>query len=288
MSVPSVPADPVRHSEAPIGHARRDIGQALIGGLALFVGLGLLVAGVWALGWPRQFAELVRFDYHEHFLHDAGAFQIGLGVGLLVALIWRDAMATALLAVLVANSVHAYNHAVDLHLGGRASDPWLLGAVSVLLAAALWVRARQLGFVLGRVRPATTPALVPFVEQKTVVLATRRRDGSPVPTAVSLAVAGDRAVFRGYERAGKTRRLRRDASAELAPATWRGVPTGPAITCTARRLHGAEARRAARLLAAKYPLLHGVVVPLLHRLGRAKLGRTVYFELTPIPGATPG
>jgi hypothetical protein len=145
-----------------------------------------------------------------------------------VALIWRDAMATALLAVLVANSVHAYNHAVDLHLGGRPSDPWLLGAVSVLLAAALWVRARQLGFVLGRVRPATTPALVPFVEQKTVVLTTRRRDGSPVPTAVSLAVAG------------------------------------------------------------KHPLLHGVVVPLLHRLGRAKLGRTVYFELTPIPRATPG
>jgi PPOX class probable F420-dependent enzyme len=109
-----------------------------------------------------------------------------------------------------------------------------------------------------------------------------------VPTAVSLAVAGDRGVFRGFERAGKTRRLRRDTSAELAPATWRGTPTGPAITCTTRRLHGAEARRAARLLAEKHPLLHGVVVPLAHRLGRAKFGRTVYFELTPDPGATPG
>jgi hypothetical protein len=45
---------------------------------------------------------------------------------------------------------------------------------------------------------------------------------------------------------------------------------------------GAESRRAARLLAGKHPLLQGVLVPLTHRLGRAKTGKTVHFQLTPL------
>jgi hypothetical protein len=72
---------------------------------------------------------------------------------------------------------------------------------------------------------------------------------------------------------------------EVAPSTARGRPTGPGIQGTARRLEGAESRRAARLLAGKHPLLHGVLVPLTHRLGRAKTGKTVHFQLTPLaPG----
>jgi PPOX class probable F420-dependent enzyme len=69
---------------------------------------------------------------------------------------------------------------------------------------------------------------------------------------------------------------------EVAPSTARGRPTGPGIPATARRLEGAEAGHAARLLARKHPWLHGVLVPLTHRLGRAKTGRTVHFELTPL------
>jgi PPOX class probable F420-dependent enzyme len=220
-------------------------------------GLVMLAAGVWALESPRDFAAFVRFRYSEHFLHDAGAFQIGIGLGLFLALLWRDALAAALAAFLVANSIHAYNHAIDLDIGGRAADPWLLAALSVLLALALRQRLRQLGYVVGHVRPATTPALIPFVEQKTVLVTTHRRDGTPVPTAVSLAVDGGRAVFRSYEKAGKTRRLRKDPTVEVAPSTSRGVPTGPAINARARRLDGAESRRAARLLRRKHPLLQG-------------------------------
>jgi hypothetical protein len=53
------------------------------------------------------------------------------------------------------------------------------------------------------------------------------------------------------------------------------------VAATARRLAGAEYRQAARALARKYPLLHGVLVPLTHRLARRKTGRTVHFELKP-------
>jgi PPOX class probable F420-dependent enzyme len=94
-------------------------------------------------------------------------------------------------------------------------------------------------------------------------------------------VDGDRAVFRSFAKAGKTRRLRRNPALEVAPSTFRGRPTGPAVRGTARLLEGMEAREAARLLRRKHPLLHGLLVPLSHKVGRRKTGRTVHFELTP-------
>ncbi len=57
---------------------------------------------------------------------------------------------------------------------------------------------------------------------------------------------------------------------------------GVAIHGRARRLEGAEARQAAHALARKHPLLQGVLVPFMHRVGRAHSGRTVHFELVPL------
>lgn len=42
-------------------------------------GTATTIAGIWALLAPRSFAGAVNFPEHEHFLHDVGAFQIGLG-----------------------------------------------------------------------------------------------------------------------------------------------------------------------------------------------------------------
>jgi len=76
--------------------------------------------------------------------------------------------------------------------------------------------------------------------------------------------------------------MRNRPEVSLAPATARGKPEGATIHARARRLEGAEARYAARALRRKHPLLHGVVVPLGHRLARSKTGRTVHFELVPL------
>ena len=185
----------------------------------------------------------------------------------------------------MANTVHTINHAVDLDLGGRGSDPWGLAALSLLTAVALVVRLGQLGWVVGEVTPAASPVLVRFLRQKTALVTTYRQDGRPVGTPVSLAVDGDHAYLRSFEQAGKTRRLHHNPKVAVTPSTARGRPTGPTIQATARRLEGAEAQRAARLLAGKHPLLHGVLVPLSHRLGRAKTDKTVHFQLTPLdPG----
>ena len=247
--------------------------------ITALIGLGMTVAGVWSLAAPGSFADAVRFPRHEHFVHDLGAFQLAIGAMLLLAVIWHDALTTTLTGFLLGNTVHAVNHARDV--GGRSSDAPLLAAVSVLVAVALYARLRQLGYVVGDVATASGPAWRPFVRQKTVLLTTYRRDGSPVGTPVSIAVDGDRAVVRSFEKAWKTRRLRRNPNVTVAPSTARGRPTGPAVAATARRIEGADSRRAARLLARKHPFLHGFFVPFGHRVGRAKSGRTVHFELTP-------
>jgi PPOX class probable F420-dependent enzyme len=242
----------------------------------------MTTAGVAALVAPSWFADTAGFPRRTHFVHDAGAFQLGIGVTLLLAVAWRDGLALALAGFLVANTTHAVNHAVDLGLGGHPWDAWGLAAVSLLTVVALIVRLRQLGWVVGEVSTATTPALARLVRQKTVLVTSYRRDGRAVGTPVSLAVDGDHAYVRSFQKAGKTRRIRHNPRVDVAPSTARGVPTGPAIQATARRMEGAESRHAARLLARKHPWLHGVLVPWTHRLGRAKTGRTVHFELTPL------
>ena len=126
---------------------------------------------------------------------------------------------------------------------------------------------------------ATTPALMPYVRQKTVLLTTFRRDGRPVGTPVHLVVVGDRAFFRTWDQAWKFKRLRNNPEVTIAPSTGRGKPTGPAIRAGTRPLAGAEAATAARALRSKYPFVHGVVVPLYHRLNGLT---TVHFELRPI------
>jgi len=78
--------------------------------------------------------------------------------------------------------------------------------------------------------------LEPLRGAKTILLTTYKRDGSAVATPVSIAFDGDRAFFRSYDKAWKTKRLRANPQVEVAPATLRGRPTGPAIPAQARLL----------------------------------------------------
>ncbi|MDT5303686.1 MAG: hypothetical protein QOG79_7069 [Mycobacterium sp.] len=254
--------------------------------LTALVGVATAGIGVWCLIDPMSFAEFAGFEAHVHFLHDIGAFQLGLGVTLLIALIWSDALATALAGFIVANTVHTVNHVMDLDLGGSPAQAWVLGATSVALVVAFALRLRQLGYVLGAIAVATDPTLAPFVRQKTIRLTTFRKDGTPGTSPVSIVVDGDHAYFRSFERAVKVRRIRRNPNVEFGPSTASGKPTGAMQPGRARLLEGDEYRTAGRLLRQKYPFLHGVVVPLSHRLMRSKVGLTVHAELTPASSTT--
>jgi uncharacterized protein len=125
----------------------------------------------------------------------------------------------------------------------------------------------------------TTPSpQVAWQRTKSVLLETRRRDGSWVGTPVSLAVAEGHAFFRTYDASGKAKRLRNYREVRIAPCSLiRGKPKGPALAATARLLEGEEVERARSTLARRYPLLHGRLVPFLHHCHG---WTTLHYELT--------
>jgi hypothetical protein len=100
--------------------------------------------GAWMWGWPDGFAAYVNFPVHVHFLHDLGVFHIGLAVALLTALLRRDAIFVVLVGYTVTCALHAGNHVLDLHLGGHASQPYLIALQAVVGGVGAWLRARQL------------------------------------------------------------------------------------------------------------------------------------------------
>lgn len=116
-----------------------------------------------------------------------------------------------------------------------------------------------------------------LVRQKTILLKTQKRDGTLVGTPVSIAVENDRGYLRTYDKAWKSKRLRNFPEVRVAPSTLRGRPTGREVQARARLLAGDEDRTAARLLSRKYPLLHGVLVPLSHKVMRTQ---TLHYELS--------
>ncbi len=126
-----------------------------------------------------------------------------------------------------------------------------------------------------------TPALEPFVRQKYVLLTTYHRDGTPVGTPVNIAVDGNRAFVRTWDTTWKLKRIRNNPEVEVAPSTMRGKPTSPVIHACARILDGDESTYAGRAIARKHRILHGFLVPLVHRLRRNK---TVHIELTSSDG----
>jgi PPOX class probable F420-dependent enzyme len=118
--------------------------------------------------------------------------------------------------------------------------------------------------------------IAPLRDTKTIVLTTYKKDGTPVATLVSIAFDGERAFFRSYDKAWKTKRLRRNPAVQAAPATFRGQPVGPAIRARAILLDGDQARVAARALARRHRILQAILVPAAHRMMRY---RTMHYEL---------
>lgn len=110
----------------------------------------------------------------------------------------------------------------------------------------------------------------------TGLIETKRKDGTWVPTPVSLAAEGTHLYFRTYDAAGKAKRLRNFPDVRVAPATLRGRPLGPSARGRARLLEGEEAEHARALLARRFPLLHGRLVPWMHR---RKGWTTLHYEL---------
>ncbi len=118
------------------------LGILTASGAAFFLAFGL---------WPfldaqSFYDEVADFEpYNPHFLHDIGAFQIGIGATLAAAL-WRrtDAIFAALAGAGAGASFHSIAHIRDHGMGGAGTDPYIQGLVAVLLlAGAAWKLAPE-------------------------------------------------------------------------------------------------------------------------------------------------
>ena len=108
--------------------------------VGLVGGVMLVVLGAWAFFAPQSFYDALAVfpPYNEHFIHDIGAFQVGLGAVLLLATNFRDALFVALAGVGLGLAVHAISHIIDRDLGGKPSTdiPFFLIVAILLLVAA--------------------------------------------------------------------------------------------------------------------------------------------------------
>jgi uncharacterized membrane protein len=109
------------------------------------IGVFYLVTGAWAFLAPLSFFSAVATfaPLNIHLLHDAGAFQVGLGLALTVPIALRAPMRASLIAVLGASVLHVLAHVEDIRLGGHpTTDLPVLALICVALGAALVVDLR--------------------------------------------------------------------------------------------------------------------------------------------------
>lgn len=113
--------------------------------LTVVVGAFYLLSGGWAFLFPNGFyATVAPFTpYNLHLLHDAGAFQVGLGVALLAAFVAGRGLAPVLVGVLAGSLLHLLAHVIDINLGGHpATDLPALALIVAGLAFALVMELR--------------------------------------------------------------------------------------------------------------------------------------------------
>jgi hypothetical protein len=115
----------------------------VVGGVLLSAA-SMLVFGFWALLSPAGFVDYVNYHpLNEHLVHDAGAFQIGIGAALLLALIWSDALVVVMAGFVVASGLHTMTHFLDRHMGGHSTDVPILAVLTLIAVATIALRLRE-------------------------------------------------------------------------------------------------------------------------------------------------
>ncbi len=112
--------------------------------VAVIAAAFFLGGGVWALAAPRSFYDgpATFQPYNEHFLHDIGAFQLGLGAVLVFGLLGWTGLQATLAGVAVGSVAHAVAHFVDRDIGGDPTDPFALSGFALfVIAGAVAARA---------------------------------------------------------------------------------------------------------------------------------------------------
>lgn len=113
--------------------------------IALVVGGFYVAVGAWAFVVPAAFYDSVATfaPFNRHLMHDAGAFQVGLGLALVVPAAMRLALRPGLLAVLGGSLLHLLSHVEDSQLGGHPlTDFPVLGLICLVLVIGIVLDSR--------------------------------------------------------------------------------------------------------------------------------------------------
>lgn len=122
--------------------------------------------------------------------------------------------------------------------------------------------------------------LQPLNKHKLTRLTTYLPDGvTATDELVRIAIDHDRVLLATWEDSATARRLAAHPVADITPCTLRGKTAGSPIRLRAHLLDGAESRRAARLMALRFPFQQRLGAPLSHRLLRRRI---LYYELRPM------
>ena len=118
--------------------------QPVLVAAVLICAASMLALGAWALLAPESFARFIDYPpYNRHLIHDAGAFQLGIGATVLLALWWSDALVVALTGFAVASGLHTLSHWTDRNLGGHGSDVPSLGLLTLVALIAIYARIQE-------------------------------------------------------------------------------------------------------------------------------------------------
>lgn len=120
--------------------------RTLVTAIAVVAALFFIGPGLWAFFDAKGFYDnLATFEpYNEHFIHDIGAFQIGIGAALAAAL-WKrtDAVFAALAGGAIGSGFHTIAHAMDHDLGGEDTDVFVFGVATLVMAAGALLSFRE-------------------------------------------------------------------------------------------------------------------------------------------------
>jgi len=118
--------------------------QPVLVAAVLICAASMLALGAWAFLAPESFAQFIDYPPdNRHLIHDAGAFQLGIGATVLLALWWSDALVVALTGFAVASALHTVSHWTDRNLGGHGSDVPSLGLLTLVALIAIYLRVQE-------------------------------------------------------------------------------------------------------------------------------------------------
>jgi hypothetical protein len=102
---------------------------------------GSVLNGLWAFVAPRSFYDAVATfpPYNIHFIHDIGAFTIGVGVVLALAVRGWSAMRAAFIGSGVGATVHFVSHVIDYDLKPSPADLVFFAVIAAATLAVGWL-----------------------------------------------------------------------------------------------------------------------------------------------------